>query len=544
MAKISDIAFANSKNRESLSKSVWEQNIDYSFEDFCSDRTWEPNAPQWRRFVHYLPHITWGVLTPIVTVPEQVNQTLWLWLNKQITISDEVDNEKGKKITHYTISALDLPTLSWVDLIGNGWKIDDMKLYNAIEQFFFIQNTSKTDPAYETKVVNRLNSCLNYSLYAYNYVYYRNVPQELRKLYFRNFDDIKDFIKKTTREWVLRHVYCELLKHMLCFNYALHKKTVAKWEQYLTKLESQLSQNFFPTSLESEEDGISTGKFVVPLGDTTRTITYKKRSRAKNIFSAEQKLLWSPKEDEESIFNDTLWIEFTFETKEDILFFLYILYEKHISPNRISFLKNKIIPWMDERAIILQSLLEGRDFRQKWLFTEEEIEDFIQKYGAHITDSFIFLLRNLDTVKKVWTSEDYQDIKFQWRYNFWSSLWINTIEIRCILEGNKNESWLWHNLIRKGLKTILAQIRKWYYVTENYIYRVAYISFLKSDGEVPLDEIFEYYKSELSPFALSNGRWKESDMHWIYTDKAHWERLQKHGFSLIWIKNYKWLDLK
>lgn len=543
MVKLVDITSSTPWNRKELEKSGVDQGLGYSFDDFYTDKVWDHKTPFWRRFIQYLPNIPGGWITPLYTVPNEVQKTLSWWIGNQRTLTEETQTEKWKKICHYTISSIDLPTLNWVDLIGKWGKLDDEKIRQALASFFYMENAAKTDLEYEKKVLNRLNSTLSYSLYAYNYIYYKNVPQELKKFRFETFDDVKIFLTRTMREGVFRHVYCEILKHMICFNYALHKKTLAKWDQYLKKLESKLAQDFIPESWD-DENGISKGFFEISLNNETRRISYKKRSRAKDIFSCEQKLIGNPKENDESIFNDILWVEYIFQTKEDIMFFLFILFEKYIAPNRTAYLSELPYKWTEEDSHLMQSFLEAFEFRQKSLLDQKDIEDFIQKYWDFLTDAFIYVLRKLNKVKKKWTSDDYQDIKFQGKYNFWSSLWINTIEIRCVLEGNLNEKGLWNSAIRKWLKTILAQIRKWYYVTENYVYRVAYISHIKSWKEVSTEEIFEYFISELAPFSYTNERGKEVSVTWVYTADIHAQRLRKHWFSAIWLRNYQGIDLK
>ena len=543
MVKLAEITSATPWTRKGLEKSGIEQGLWYDFEDFWSDKFWDHETPLGRRFIQYLPNIPWGGITPLYDVPNEVQRALSRWIGYQRTLTEEAQTETWNKKCHYSISSIDLPTLNWIDLIGKWGKLDDEKIREALDVFFYLKNTAKTDPEYEQKVLKRLNSTLNYSLYAYNYIYFKNVPQELKKFRFETFDDVKTFLTRTMREWVFRHVYCEILKHMVCFNYALHKKTVAKWDQYLKKLESKLAQDFIPDGGD-DENGISTWFFEISLNDETHRVPYKKRSRAKDIFSCEQKLIGNPKENDESIFNDILWVEYIFQTKEDIMFFLFILFEKYIAPNRTAYLSEMPYSWTEVDTHLMHSFLEAFEFRQKSLLDEKDIEDFVTKYWDFLTGAFIYVLRKLNKVKKTGTSDDYQDIKFQGKYNFWSSLWVNTIEIRCVLEDNLNEKGLWNSAIRKWLKTILAQIRKWYYVTENYVYRVAYISHLKSKKELSIEEIFKYYLSELSPFSYTSERGKEVSVDWVYTSNLHAERLKKHWFTAIWLKNYQGIDLK
>lgn len=528
--------------------------LSYSFEDFCGETTdgeWK-NRAIWRKFVNFPPNIPGGGISPIFEVPELVTKTLsaGLW-NQRTFTSDEVDNEsKWKTSKSFTITPIDLPNLDGLELFYQwGNRLLKPQLKEAIKEFFFINEADyKTEAEYERNLFNKLNSVLNHSLYAYCFRYYRNVPQKLKKFQFESYEDIRSFLLVISNKWVFSNVYCEILKHMICFNYALHKKPLSKWNIYLQKLNSMLGE-IFKIELWTEEGKFISWHFTVKVWGSVRTIRFKKRSRAKDIFSIEQKLVGSPKENDESIFNDILWAEYIFEgateteKKTNLLFFLSVLFEKFIVPNRTTYITEKGVD-QDDDAIMLESLLDKFEFRQKGLLSDTFIKYFIAKYGPNLTGTFIFTLRKLNKLKKVGTSDNYQDVKFQGPFSFWPKLKHNSVEIRAVLSNNQNEYWLGHSTIRKGLKIILAQIRKWYYVTENYVYRIAYIMHMKSNRELPVDEIFEYYMSQLTPFTYFSKKWIPVTVDRVYTTSAQTERLAEHGFKPVWMRNFNGADLK
>lgn len=356
--------------------------------------------------------------------------------------------------------------------------------------------------------LEKINILIKEALHFYNTYLFKNTPQEIQKIHFTKWDDVIDFLNNASKKHSYRQIYCTILKLSVVVNDIMENPSLQnldkKWKELIKSTivgDMQIIDRHFPN-----ESPQADGYYVKALHNwTAKAIPFTVRFRWKSKESSVAKSVIDPKQNELTIGRDAIWIEFILDKKEDIIFMLEYIFIK---------IYNKNI----------------EEFRQKYLYDKWDITEILRKHSKDLDEDFKNLLKDeLDTKVKAltWKWEKYKDIKFIGQINLPESKEENSIkipygvEVRCILENNKNNSWMSDHRIREGLKRLFAISRLQWYVTEVYIKRV--IEKIKEKyPRLPHspDNMYTYYINQL--FEIQT---KDSRKTKIYTTPCRWNWL-------------------
>lgn len=385
----------------------------------------------------------------------------------------------------------------------------------------------KIDINIDTKEwLEKINTLFKEALDFYNTYLFRSVPQELQKIVFTSSDDVINFLNIAAQKHSYRQIYCTILKISIVVNDIMDNPSLQnldkKWKKLIKDTilnDMQIMDRSFP-----KDTPFTDWYYVKELHNGhARAIRFSLRFRGKSKESSAAKSIIDPKQNEYTIGRDAIWMEFILEEKSDILFMLEYIYI-HIFKRNIE------------------------EFRQKFLFDKWDITELLKRYGKDLDHDFKELLKNELGVKVkplTWKGERYKDIKFVWVVEIAESDDENAIkiphwvEVRCILENNKNNAGMADHRIREWLKRLFAMCRLQWYVTEVYIQRV--IQKIKEKyPKLPhsSENMFTYYKQQL--FELQT---KDSRKTKLFTTPCRWNALswtQIYPDDVVRAKDFEW----